>query len=69
MFQYPAEILDFQFDKSFAVRGLHFDTQKGLLMKIDSFHNIQLGTVYRYRGQTVSFLRVMLSVLRCRLTY
>ncbi|XP_076435703.1 5'-nucleotidase domain-containing protein 2-like [Babylonia areolata] len=45
--KYPSDILDFKYDRSFAVRGLHFDTQKGLLMKIDSFHNIQLGTVYR----------------------
>ncbi|XP_025079315.1 5'-nucleotidase domain-containing protein 2-like [Pomacea canaliculata] len=45
--KYPAGILNFQYDEHFAVRGLHFDTMKGLVMKIDSFHNIQLGTVYR----------------------
>uniref|UniRef100_G3P6U1 5'-nucleotidase domain containing 3 n=1 Tax=Gasterosteus aculeatus aculeatus TaxID=481459 RepID=G3P6U1_GASAC len=27
--------------------GLHYDVQKALLMKIDAFHYIQLGTVYR----------------------
>lgn len=31
----------------FAIRGLHYDVAKGLLMKIDSFHQIQLGSVYR----------------------
>nr|KAG5698473.1 hypothetical protein BaRGS_022003 [Batillaria attramentaria] len=45
--KYPAEILNFKYDEAFAVRGLHYDTLKGLVMKIDSFHNIQLGTVYR----------------------
>lgn len=45
--KYPAEILDFKYDETFAVRGLHYDTLRGLLMKIDTFHNIQLGTVYR----------------------
>lgn len=29
------------------MRGLHYDIEKGLLMKIDSFLQIQLGTVYR----------------------
>jgi hypothetical protein len=28
-------------------RGLHFDVEKGLFLKVDSFHQIQLGTVYR----------------------
>ncbi|KAL8559232.1 hypothetical protein ACOMHN_040356 [Nucella lapillus] len=45
--KYPQEILDLEFDPSFAERGLHFDKQKGLMMKIDSFQYIQLGTVYR----------------------
>ncbi|GFS06889.1 5'-nucleotidase domain-containing protein 3-like [Elysia marginata] len=45
--KYPKEILDYEYDTDFAVRGLHFDTKKGLFMKIDQFHNIQLGTVYR----------------------
>ena len=29
-------------------RGLHYDVEKGLFLKVDSFHQIQLGTVYRY---------------------
>ena len=31
----------------FAVRGLHYDIEKGLLLKLDSFLQIQLGAVYR----------------------
>lgn len=31
----------------FAIRGLHYDIEKGLLLKLDSFLQIQLGTVYR----------------------
>ncbi|XP_012943195.1 5'-nucleotidase domain-containing protein 3 [Aplysia californica] len=45
--KYPGEILQLEYDSDFAVRGLHYDVRKGLLMKIDQFHNIQLGTVYR----------------------
>ncbi|XP_023932660.1 5'-nucleotidase domain-containing protein 3 [Lingula anatina] len=44
---YPAAIKSMKYDPQFAVRGLHFDVHKGFLMKIDAFHNIQLGTVYR----------------------
>ncbi|XP_055348453.1 5'-nucleotidase domain-containing protein 3-like [Paramacrobiotus metropolitanus] len=45
--KYPAQILEMPYNPSFSVRGLHFDVGKSLLMKIDSYHNIQLGTVYR----------------------
>lgn len=31
----------------FAVRGLHYDIERGLLLKLDSFLQIQFGTVYR----------------------
>lgn len=31
----------------FAIRGLHYDIEKGLLLKLDSFLQIQFGTVYR----------------------
>lgn len=31
------------------MRGLHYDIQKGLLLKLDSFMQIQLGSVYRGR--------------------
>lgn len=29
------------------MRGLHYDIEKGLLLKLDSFLQIQLGSVYR----------------------
>ncbi|XP_036386327.1 5'-nucleotidase domain-containing protein 2-like [Megalops cyprinoides] len=46
-FKYPHGIRRYDYIPNFAVRGLHYDIQKGLLMKIDAFHYIQLGTVYR----------------------
>ncbi|XP_056455217.1 LOW QUALITY PROTEIN: 5'-nucleotidase domain-containing protein 3 [Gadus chalcogrammus] len=44
---YPEGLRDYEYVPDFAVRGLHYDVQKALLMKIDAFHYIQLGTVYR----------------------
>ncbi|XP_019720748.1 5'-nucleotidase domain-containing protein 2 [Hippocampus comes] len=46
-FKYPEGILSYDYIPNFAARGLHYDIQKGLLMKIDAFHYIQPGTVYR----------------------
>lgn len=46
-FQYPADILDLEYKPNFAVRGLHYDIEKGLLLKLDSFLQIQFGAVYR----------------------
>ena len=34
-----------------SIRGLHYDIEKGLLLKIDSINQIQMGTVYRGRQQ------------------
>ncbi|TNN82080.1 5'-nucleotidase domain-containing protein 3 [Liparis tanakae] len=45
--RYPEGLRNYEYIPDFAVRGLHYDVQKGLLMKIDAFHYIQLGTVYR----------------------
>ncbi|XP_063783857.1 5'-nucleotidase domain-containing protein 3 isoform X1 [Pseudophryne corroboree] len=45
--RYPNELRKYDYDPNFAIRGLHYDIHKALLMKIDSFHYIQLGTVYR----------------------
>lgn len=50
-YKYPEGIGEMNFNPEFAIRGLHYDIRKGLLMKIDSFHNIQLGTVYRGTAQ------------------
>uniref|UniRef100_A0A8P4KAK3 5'-nucleotidase domain-containing protein 2 n=1 Tax=Dicentrarchus labrax TaxID=13489 RepID=A0A8P4KAK3_DICLA len=46
-FKYPEGICKYDYIPNFAARGLHYDIQKGLLMKIDAFHYIQPGTVYR----------------------
>ena len=45
--QYPKEIRKLEYRPDFTIRGLHYDIEKGLLMKLDSFLQIQLGTVYR----------------------
>jgi 5' nucleotidase family len=45
--QYPPEILKLDYKPGFAVRGLHYDIEKGLLLKLDSFLQIQFGSVYR----------------------
>lgn len=39
--------MNLDYDPEFAIRGLHYDVEKGLLMKLDSFLQISLGTVYR----------------------
>ncbi|XP_012275020.1 5'-nucleotidase domain-containing protein 3 isoform X2 [Orussus abietinus] len=46
-YKYPEEIADLEYRDNFAVRGLHYDIEKGLLLKLDGFLQIQLGTVYR----------------------
>ncbi|XP_035257324.1 5'-nucleotidase domain-containing protein 3-like isoform X2 [Anguilla anguilla] len=45
--RYPEGLREYDYIPDFAIRGLHYDVQKALLMKIDAFHYIQLGTVYR----------------------
>lgn len=49
--KYPAEIRNLKYRPDFAIRGLHYDIEKGLLLKLDSFLQIQLGSVYRGRTQ------------------
>ncbi|XP_071984691.1 5'-nucleotidase domain-containing protein 2 [Engystomops pustulosus] len=46
-YKYPEGIKKYDYIPDFAIRGLHYDIQKNLLMKIDAFHYIQLGTAYR----------------------
>ncbi|XP_026287604.1 5'-nucleotidase domain-containing protein 3 isoform X2 [Frankliniella occidentalis] len=45
--KYPEGIRELEYQPGFAVRGLHYDVSKGLLLKLDSFLQIQLGSVYR----------------------
>lgn len=47
MNQYPEGIKELEYLPGFAIRGLHYDIEKGLLLKLDSFLQIQLGSVYR----------------------
>lgn len=37
---YPKEILAFQYDPSFPIRGLWYDTLYGNLLKVDAYGNI-----------------------------
>ncbi|XP_033875561.3 5'-nucleotidase domain-containing protein 2-like isoform X1 [Acipenser ruthenus] len=46
-YKYPQGIRSYEYIPSFAIRGLHYDVQKSLLMKIDAFHYVQSGTAYR----------------------
>ncbi|XP_044764654.1 5'-nucleotidase domain-containing protein 3 [Coccinella septempunctata] len=46
-YKYPKEIAQLEYKPGFAVRGLHYDIQKGVLIKLDSFLQIQFGAVYR----------------------
>lgn len=46
-YKYPLEISKLEYIPGFAVRGLHYDIEQGLLLKLDSFLQIQLGSVYR----------------------
>jgi hypothetical protein len=46
-YKYPAEIAQLEYKPGFAVRGLHYDIEKGVLLKLDSFLQIQFGSVYK----------------------
>ncbi|XP_071477606.1 5'-nucleotidase domain-containing protein 3-like [Diadema antillarum] len=45
--KFPPDIRDMPYNPDYPIRGLHFDTSKGVLLKVDAFHHIQLGTVRR----------------------
>ena len=44
--KYPSDILNFRFDRSFAIRGLHFDRETGYLLKLDQFSKVQYESVH-----------------------
>ena len=48
---YPTGIGKLTYDPHFAIQGLHYDVEKGLFLKVDSSHQIQLGTVHRGRDR------------------
>jgi HAD superfamily 5'-nucleotidase-like hydrolase len=43
---YPASIMGLEFDPCFAVRGLHFDSERGTIFKMDHLNGIQGDSVY-----------------------
>lgn len=47
--RYPAQLAEFTFDPTFAIRGLVFDRNKGLFLKLSSRHEIALNHVSRGR--------------------
>ena len=50
-FGYPPQVNSLVYDRRFAIRGLHYDVEKGVFLKVDSYNQIQLGTVYRGRKE------------------
>ncbi|XP_076062811.1 5' nucleotidase C isoform X2 [Oratosquilla oratoria] len=46
-YRYPEGIKTLEYQRDFAVRGLHFDIEQGLLMKLDQFQQIQMSSIYR----------------------
>ena len=46
-FRYPKDIGKYEYIPNFAILGLHYDIEKGLLLKLDSFFQIEFGSVYR----------------------
>ena len=44
---YPEEVGKIIYDPNFAIRGLHYDVENGLFLKVDNAHLIQFGTVHR----------------------
>ncbi|KAG0721009.1 5'-nucleotidase domain-containing protein 2 [Chionoecetes opilio] len=46
-YRYPEDIKNLKYNRDLAVRGLHYDIEKGLLMKLDQFQQLQFGSIYR----------------------
>ena len=61
---YPEGIGKLVYDPHFAVRGLHYDVERVLFLKVDSSHQIQLGTVYMGRERLED--REVLSMYKMR---
>ena len=45
--KYPKALLEITPDLAFAIRGLHYDIENCVLLKVDAYNQIQRGTVYR----------------------
>ena len=61
-FKFPQDLLSLKYNKDFCIRGLHYDVNRSLLMKVDAFNIIQQGSVYRGM-QSVIFLLFLQSVI------
>jgi len=61
---YPEEVGKIVYDPNFAIRGLHYDVQNGLFLKVDNAHLIQFGTVHR--GKVKLSNEEVLSIYRRR---
>ncbi|CAJ0574533.1 unnamed protein product, partial [Mesorhabditis spiculigera] len=48
---YPEALLTVPYDKEFSIRGLHYDIQNCVLLKVDAFSQIQKGTAFRGKRQ------------------
>ncbi|CAH2240707.1 jg13945 [Pararge aegeria aegeria] len=64
-YKYPPEISKLEYKPDFAVRGLHYDIEKGLLLKLDSFLQIQFDAIYR--GLTPVSSEEILKIYRNRI--
>lgn len=49
MYKYPEDALSTPYSDDFPIRGLHFDIEKGLLLKLDSFTQISFSAVFKGR--------------------
>ncbi|XP_050686614.1 5'-nucleotidase domain-containing protein 3-like isoform X3 [Eriocheir sinensis] len=63
-YRYPEDIKNLQYNRDLAVRGLHYDIEKGLLMKMDQFQQLQIGSIYR--GMTCLSQEEVLSIYKSR---
>ena len=50
-YKFPSAIRNMDYLPNFPIRGLHMDMRKGWFMKIDSYNNIGLGTVFHGMNQ------------------
>lgn len=48
-YHYPVEILQLQHIPNWAIRGLHYDRARGILLKLDIYLQIQMSAIYRGR--------------------
>jgi HAD superfamily 5'-nucleotidase-like hydrolase len=68
--KYPKNLEVLQFDPTFAIRGLHFDTKRGNLLKIDQLGHLQVDAAYFGRHKIpLEKLKVQYSGLTVQMKY